>query len=213
MNMAKRKELLEGVLDSFVASGSGPSHAALTEWIRRYPHFERDLTDFVVDWSLMRHLPPSSETEEVDEKTLVLRAMSIVENKLHAIGKRERLEESGASGLLAEGRRRGMSLAQIAKRCNLSEGIVRMLDLRLIDPASVHPRVTEQVYRALGASAEYVAALLQGPMRPAAGAYYRATKSPKLPGKQMNFFDAVRADREMDEEQRAYWLALEKSKG
>ncbi len=66
---------------------------------------------------------------------------------------------------------------------------------------------------ALGASAEYVAALLWGPMRPAARAYYRTSKSPKLPSKQMNFFDAVRADKEMSKEQRAYWLSLEQVEG
>lgn len=74
---------LEDVLDAFVASGAGPNSASLHEWIRRYPKYERDLTEFAASWSLMKWLPPSPDAEEVDEKTLVLRGMSVVQNLLH----------------------------------------------------------------------------------------------------------------------------------
>ena len=82
MNKPNRIERLEDVLDAFVASDVNPNEA-LDEWIRCYPEYEQELTDFAVSWSLMRSLPPAPDAEEVDEDTLVLEGMSIVQNLLH----------------------------------------------------------------------------------------------------------------------------------
>ena len=82
MNKPNQVGRLEDVLDAFVASDVNPNEA-LGEWIQRYPEYEQELTEFVVSWSLMKSLPPAPDAEEVDEDTLVLRGMSIVQNLLH----------------------------------------------------------------------------------------------------------------------------------
>jgi len=84
MNDQQERQTLEDVLDEFVASGAGPNSASLAEWIRRYPQYERELTEFAASWSLMKWLPPSPDAEEVDEETLVLRGMSVVQNPTSA---------------------------------------------------------------------------------------------------------------------------------
>ena len=49
---------LEDVLDAYVASDVGPN-SPLDEWLRSYPEFEREITDFAASWSLMKSLPPA----------------------------------------------------------------------------------------------------------------------------------------------------------
>ena len=82
MNKPMEQERLEDVLDAYVASGGDPN-SPLDEWIRRYPEFEQELIDFAASWSLMNGLPPEPGAKQVDEKTLVLRGMSVVQNLLH----------------------------------------------------------------------------------------------------------------------------------
>lgn len=55
--MHDEQETLEDVLDAYVASITVPSQQALKEWIRRYPHYRRELLEFTVSWTKMEHLP------------------------------------------------------------------------------------------------------------------------------------------------------------
>src|SRR5258707_8977583 len=81
------RELLEDVLQAYALAEPSPSYDALSDWIRRYPQFERELTEFTASWTIMQVVPSSSQSEERgDEDRFVLRAMSILENVLHAIG-------------------------------------------------------------------------------------------------------------------------------
>ena len=82
MNEPTGLETLEDVLDAYVASDVGPN-SPLDEWLWRYPEFEREIIEFAASWSLMKWLPPAPDAEEVDEETLVLRGMSVVQNLLH----------------------------------------------------------------------------------------------------------------------------------
>jgi hypothetical protein len=45
---------LEDVLNEWVASGEGPTRAALAARVRRWPSFAEDLVDFAVAWAVMR---------------------------------------------------------------------------------------------------------------------------------------------------------------
>ncbi len=122
MKQHREHETLEDVLNAYVASTPVPSHALLVEWIRLYPRYERELTEFTVSWSLMESLPPSSKSVEVDEDILVLRGMSIVQNILHEQKQAQRLRDSEAAidGILKEGTAYGLSIQQIAEDSQLS---------------------------------------------------------------------------------------------
>ena len=58
---------LEDVLDAYVSEVQTPSHAALVEWIRRYPQFAQELTDFTVAWIRMETLPPASSAKSLTD--------------------------------------------------------------------------------------------------------------------------------------------------
>jgi hypothetical protein len=48
-----RSPELDSILEEFVASLHEPDHAQLTEWVKRYPQYEQQLTDFAANWSVV----------------------------------------------------------------------------------------------------------------------------------------------------------------
>ena len=209
MNEQMERERLEEVFDAFVASEAGPNSASLAEWIHRYPEYARELTEFAASWSLMKWLPPSPDAEELDEETLVLRGMSVVQNLLH----RQEQEQAAAvaaapiASLLEEGRSRGLAPRQLAQAASLGDIALRKLDRRLIRFGSIPREAIEALASAIQRGADSVARYLQQGPAFAAAAQHRAEQAPQL-AEPEDFFDAVRSDPTMSDEQRARWLAL-----
>ncbi len=208
--MPKTAETLEDVLDAYVEATGKPSRDALKEWIQRYPQFKKDLTDFTVNWALMKHLPPTEGAEKTDENTLVLRAMSIVQDRLRALNQRDRDAEQEITDLLAEGKRCGMDVHVMADRCSMSVPVLMKLSQRFISYARIPQEAIENISKAIGRAPDVVAAYLVRPMLLARDAQFHAKSAPKLPEKQEDFFDAIRNDETMDEERRSFWLSFEK---
>src|SRR5437660_1670995 len=73
---------LDDVLDAYMAEAGTPNWSSLAVWVRRYPQYERELMEFAATWARMEWAP-LSRGNEVDEDTLVLRGMSVVQNLLH----------------------------------------------------------------------------------------------------------------------------------
>lgn len=208
--MTRRNEsvALEDVLNDYVASGSGPSKDALAEWIRRYPQYEKELTEFTVGWSLMKWLPPSPDVEEVDEGTLVLRGMSIVQNILHQKRQQKSTgDEAPLKSLLDEGQKLDLSIKELADLSELSLGLIRKLDRCLINFLSIPEKAIENIARILQRSVAAVTIYLQGEIKPMR-AHYRAKERPSIAEKE-DFFEAVRNDHTMSDERRQYWLSLQ----
>ncbi len=204
-------EKLQDVLDAYVeATGEKPSLTTLKGWIKLYPQFRQELIEFTVHWSVMDTLPPPDIAEEVDEDTLVLRAMSIVSDRLHAHSRQDSVVEPDIIDLLREIKRAGLKPQGLAKQCDLSQAILTKLARRLIDPVSIPERLIDCLSSAIGKKAESIYVYFQGGMTLAANARYHAKVTPKLPDKQENFFDAIRADRTMHDKQRELWLAYER---
>ncbi|MCY4653112.1 MAG: hypothetical protein OXC95_08105, partial [Dehalococcoidia bacterium] len=212
MNKPNRLERLEDVLDAYVASDVNPNEA-LDEWIQRYPEYEQELTDFAVSWSLMRSLPPAPDAEEVDEDTLVLRGMSIVQNLLHEQS-RESASESVVpfENLIAEGRVRGLKPGQLAQATKLGDSLLGKLNRRLIRYASVPQVLIKSLAEAIQSTPASVTAYLQERPKFAVAMEHRSEQAPEL-SEQEDFFDAVRADPTIRSEHTAYWLKLEQSMG
>ena len=212
MNKPNRVDKLEDVLDAFMASDVNPNEA-LDEWIRSYPEYEQELTDFAVSWSLMRSLPPAPDAEEVDENTLVLRGMSIVQNLLHEQS-RESVSESVVpfEGLIAEGRAHGLEPRQLARATKLGDSLLRKLDRRLIRFASIPQDAINNLSNTIQSVPASVATYLQQSPTFVAAMEHRSEQAPEL-SEQEDFFDAVRADLTIRSEHTAYWLKLERSMG
>lgn len=210
MNEHAGRETLDDVLNAYVASSARPNYEALMEWTRRYPHFERELTEFAVGWSLNETLPPNEETEEVDEDILVLRGMSVVQGILNKEGWQPTDEQAPFTSLLKEGKAQGLSIQRLAEVTRLSAVLVRKLDRRLIVFASIPTEAIAVLARAVSRGKEEVARYLRSqPVLPN-GASYKAEEVPKL-SKSEDFFEAVRTDQTLPEEWRRHWLSLESS--
>lgn len=207
MTQYNEQELLDDILNTYVASATAPDHATLTEWIRRYPQYARELTEFAASWGLWESLPRVAGCEDVDEDTLVLRGMSIVQNILHEQTQRARDRKHPLVSILTEGAAHGLMLQEIAERTRLSVALVRKLDRRLILFASLPREAIELLARVIQRESDVVAGYLQqAPLLPK-HASYRAEQAPRL-ARPEHFFDAVRADGTMTEANRTYWLAF-----
>lgn len=210
MNEHTRRETVDDVLNAYVASSSRPSYKSLTKWIRRYPHFERELTEFTVGWSLNETLPSVDEPEEVDEDTLVLRGMSVVQGILNNEEWTSADKQPPFAGLLKEGKERGLSIHKLAAATRLSAALVRKLDRRLIVFGSIPAKAIDVLAQAIARGKDEVADYLRGqPVLPA-GASYKAEEVPELSDAE-DFFVAVRTDETLYEEWRRDWLSLESS--
>lgn len=212
MNERTERASLGDVLDAYVAATDEPTSASLVEWIRRYPEYEQELTDFAVAWSRMERLPAAERSCEVDQDTLVLRGMSIFQNILHRKEAERTATEQSLDGIVAMATQRGLSLAALAKELELNPALTRKLDLRRFVYARIPDRLKAMVASAVGCSRAAVEDYLRRPSAFAPGAQHRADRPPALPG-QEDFFDAIRTEPNLSEDWRRRWLALEPPRG
>lgn len=212
MKTSKCHESLENVLNDYMVSEPVPNHASLKEWIKRYPQYKKELTDFVVSWSLMNELPADTAAKAVDQDTLVLRAISIAENHLHALRAQSNKAGRSIKGLLVEGKRLGFSIHAFANYCELSAAIVRKLDQRLISYSSIPQAAIEKLADAIKNSPAVISEYLKGPMKLAPDNRYSSKGAPKLPTEPEDFFNAIRSDPTMNEQWRSYWLSYDPRK-
>lgn len=212
MNTPMDKEMLEDILDAYVASSVGPN-SPLEAWTRRYPEFEREIIEFAASWSLMTWLPPAPNAEEVTEETLVLRGMSVVQNVLH----RQSAESSPDlaapfESLIEKGQEKGFEPRQLAHAVGLGDSLLRKLDRRLIAFTTIPEELIYRLARVMGREASSITAYLQQEPTLAARTEHRSEQAPKLMA-QENFFDAVRSDPTIGRDHADYWYALERSTG
>lgn len=208
MTMHNRQVILEDVLNEYVASSAEPNKEILEEWLHHYPQYEQELLDFTISWSLMEQLPPYPTKDEVDEETLVLRGMSIVQNLLH----QRKIQDASdnkmlITSLLEEGSKHGLGIPKLAELSRLSSTLIRKLDLRRILYTSIPDQAIHNIARVIQCSYPTVAHYLQGKPKPMK-ALYKAQSRPTSSEQQEDFFDAVKNDFSMDEETRQYWLSL-----
>ena len=212
MNRPMDPEMLEDILDAYVASGVGPN-SPLEEWTRRYPEFEREIIEFAANWSLMTWLPPAPSAEEVTEETLVLRGMSVVQNVLH----RQSAESASDSvtpfeSLIVEGQERGFEPRRLAHAVGLGDSLLRKLDRRLIAFATIPQELIYRLAQVMGREASSITAYLRQEPTLAARTEHRSEQTPKLTA-QEDFFDAVRSDPTIGRNHADHWYALERSMG
>lgn len=112
-------------------------------------------------------------------------------------------------GLLAEGARCGLTPDALADQAGLSVSLLAKLERRVIRADSIPRVVIERVAGALRRDLPAVVDYSRLAPGFAHGAQHRSDKAPVLPRDLDDFFDAVRSDPELTDEQRAALLALE----
>ena len=206
MSNHPKQEALDDVLDAYLDEAPDPSAEDLTAWVRRYPQYREELTDFTVARSRMLHLPPAS-TEPVDEAALITRGMSVVRTVLRS-EREKRAAEPPPASLLEEGQRQGLNLHRLAALTDLSAALWRKLDRRLFRPESLPAQLLQSIADVIRCPVAVVQRYVALPPRFAYGAQYRASATPRLV-EQEDFFEAVRNDVSLSDEQRQRWLAVQ----
>jgi hypothetical protein len=209
MSSLKKKGHLEDVLNDYVAMEQNPSHGGLIKWIQQYPEHKKELIEFTINWGLMEHLPQIPIPKEISEETLVLRAMSIVEDRLHTLKEQTKASELRINDLLTTCKQLGLDVHAMAAQCKVSATIMMKLSRRFIDYTSIPQELIECIAAMIRESTQAVMDYLRKPIS-AEGMKFSAKTSPKLPKKQENFFDAVRNDSTLGAELQKYWLSREK---
>lgn len=207
MSSQKTRRSLEDVLNDYVASEHLPNHEALKKWVLLYQEYKKELTEFTVNWGRMECLPHVPTPIEVSEDILVLRAMSIVEDRLYAFKSKGKASAAVIVSLLEEGKNFGLDVSKFAAQCRVSVPIMLKLSRRFIDFTSIPSELLESLAAAINTTSQYITAYLKQPAL-ADGMRFSSKSKPVL-ANQENFFDAVRNDQTMDNGTREYWLLLE----
>jgi hypothetical protein len=212
-------ELLEKILDAYAAAEPGPSRTTLAEWIREYPQFARELTEFTARWQLLEWTDEASAVDGAtpsdtvpDDDRLLLRGMSAVQSAFYTLRVKSQVaqvrEPEAArrvmrsapptdvpiSSFATAAKQAGLTYAELKGRVGLSDALLRKIDRRLIDPLTIPTHILDGLAAALERSVEQVTAYVRLAPAFAAGAQHRAQQAPTLPKEREHFLDAVRND-------------------
>lgn len=211
MNNSAGQNSLDEVLDAYFEASEEPDRKILAEWIARYPQFERELIEFTVAWIQSEELPEIPGDSQ--DKTAALQAgLSIAQQVYEKMSAEKQVPKSsshsGVVSLILDGHRLGWTPDQFAQRINVSVEILRKFEQRMILAATIPTRLIEEIGASIQRDASDIVAYLQQPPAMQLGLRHKSRRAPKI-GELQNFFDAVRTDAELSDEQRAYWLSFE----
>lgn len=209
MRTVKENDRLVDVLNEYVQCELKPSHEALEKWITEYPEFKKELVEFTVSWTLMTDPSPSADIEEVSPDTLLLRAMSVVEDRLYACRQKKSASQPLINDLLKEAKRLGLTVEMIASKVDMSAQMVTKLARRLIAYSTIPDEAINRLSAAYKMRKDDLVLYFQRPIVVAQQARFTAKSGPKAPTSSEDFFDAVRNDRSLDDNQRSFWLSFE----
>lgn len=233
---------LERILEEYAASEPGPSRATLPVWIREYPQFAQELTEFAARWQLMEwagddadNEPHGAKANVADEENerLILRGMSAAQSVFYArrAARAKQVSEAVAASvdrsphaasegmsaaidsLIAAAGHVGLTYPALRDRVGLSDALLQKLNRRLIDPLTIPVRVIADLAGAVQQRVESVAAYFALAPTFAIGAQHRANQTPTLPKAQEDFFDAVRNDATLRVSRKDELLALPRPAG
>jgi hypothetical protein len=206
MNSPIEPNTLDEVLDAYMLVSPIPNRDILIEYIHRYPQFERELIDYTMAWMETNHLPSSPEMD-LEDSTFIQLGITAAQQAFHQQEEIKRTNSSFQS-ILEEAKLRGMSASQLAIVLNLSILLIRKIDLRAIAYDTIPFEIIQSFSENLERNEREIARYLTLPPMQPITARYKSSKAPKL-DEQRNFFDEVREDHLLSEEQRQYWLSKE----
>ncbi|SRR6266542_3674203 len=211
MNDSAGQNSLDEVLDAYFEASEKPDHEVLKEWIARYPQFERELIEFTVAWIQTEDLP-EIPSDPQDKKAGLQAGLHIAQQVYERMSAESQVQKSPSQSklvsLFLDGRRLGWTPDQFAERINISIAILRKLENRFILAATIPDSLIEHVSTAIHRDPSEVNAYMQQEPMMQPNLRHKSKQSPKL-GQQQSFFDAVRNDSELSDEQRSYWLSFE----
>jgi hypothetical protein len=191
-------------LDDLVSNGASLNEA-FRQTVAMYPSEAALLSDYILSATSVGH--PGQEREA--DAGLV----AAVDNIASKTASRLRAE-SAFPGLLAQGQRVGIDAGTLASKLRLALSVLRKLDQRLIDAATVPAALIETLSRELKVEIAAVKTYLAGSSKLAMGADYKSRKTPRAGTRKQNFIAAIRASAstgEMTAQDRDYWTTISES--
>lgn len=198
---------LNDVLNEFMAEHSAPQADSLATFVKRYPQYRRELIDFAAVWAEQLILPTEPELSPDQEKLLIDRTMSHVENVL--FNRDEPTQEAEKTttplkNLAGEARKLGYKPREFAKVCGLDLALMTKLSNRLIILSTIPSSLISHIGRLLSRSFEEVSDYLDMPTADLASKSFLSRKKPQSQ-KQQSFADAIQGSSLSDAE-KARWL-------
>jgi len=210
MNKQSETPMIDQVLFNFMAENENPTREVLTEWIHRYPQYKRELVNLAVDWFQMA-IPLPDDTPVENETTVVERGVDHVHN--YIIEEEARLQTTPKTsrpflGFVSEARALHLTLDEVAEQIGLTPALLVKIDQRMIRytslPIELLQNLVDKIDGDLFSSARYLQ------LQPAIprNQRFKSAQQPQV-SEQTDFFDEVRADPDLSDEQRQRWLVFE----
>ena len=214
MNDPIEQVSVEQVLDSYVADSKMPSREKLQEWIKRYPQFEHELIEFTVAWTQTEFFP-RKKGQEIDRDARIRTGLNIARQVYDQQGAEHKSVEipnkPPLRSIFHESAPLGYSPDRLAQQLNISMSIMRKIENRLLLVDSIPSNLIEKIAQTLQRTVQEVSLYLMAPPVVPQSLRLKSQQAPKI-NRQQSFFEAVRLDRSISDEQRSYWLSLEPPK-
>lgn len=200
---------LQDVLQELVAKVDRPDAATLEDFIRRFPHFSAEITDFAVEWILQDELATDgSDGRERPDRSAVPEAMRRARARLDAIGPVDALDlRPPVADPFAD--RSPTDLRHIAADLGLDKTLIAKLRDRKIVAETIPSGLREALAARLEVPLPVVVAHLAAPASIHRSASFKSTGKPEA-GPKETFAEAVRRSA-LPEADRNHWLTSPRS--
>lgn len=195
---------LEEVLHEVESEERDLNHAALARWVKKYPEYRDELTDFFATRATRAATPEMSEEEQAGAgRRMVSKALNLLHKQRAAATTGTQVSPTGTPLRLCDAvKESGLTEEEFQARSGLDDLLVSKLDRRLIRYLSIPLLCFERIAEVLVRRLEDVFAMLSGD--PILLTRHKATKRPEETVE--DFADAVRSSNLPDPE-KAAWLA------
>lgn len=175
----------------------------LTDWLQAYG----DYADELLDWISQEPVSLAAEAAPVDH---------VAEKRTQYLGRKTLADflsthPAPVASLLKTARQQGMDVEALAAHLNLSEPMVYKLERRLLRVGSIPGILLKNLAETLQLGVQQIRDYLAQSPQLAPGAMYRAESAPRA--SRQDFADAVAADYELSDDQKAYWQAEIEGRG
>jgi GMP synthase PP-ATPase subunit len=134
--------------------------------------------------------------------------MRIAREAFDAKGKEYTETKLPIHSILDEGKSQGITPDQLSNQLKLSILMIRKIDLRNILYSTIPLNLIESLAQTIKRNVREVARYLSGQSVIPETVRYKSSQTPKVT-EQKKFFDEIRKDTTLNEEQRDYWLSYE----
>jgi hypothetical protein len=208
-NPAGTEARLEDVLHELSMASASPGADLLDQFIRRYPQYARELTDFAVDLAIDALRPGEDDVPtpaDVEISPAVATALSRLQDRLHSVKKRRTQEAAEVPSQDPFSRLSREALRAFADAIHANVPFVLKLRDRHIRPETIPAGLYRLAAQHLNVPEAVMVAYSAGrPQMPHANRY-KSDRKPEATSQQ-SFAEAV-AGSNLSEEQQRFLLAL-----